>query len=76
MQTMLNAIKACDTLMSEGSISEYIPAYAELTYVFNAGLTVRIADHGNGLYQATLNGFIALEPATPDALIAYLVNLD
>ena len=76
MKTMLNAIKANDTLMSEGSISEYLPGYAEMTYVFNAGLTVRIADHGSGMYQATLNGFITLDPASPDALVAYLVNLD
>lgn len=76
MQTMLNAIKSNVTLMSEGSITEYLPVYAELTYVFNAGLTVRIADHGNGKFQATLNGIISLEPATPDALVAYLVNLD
>ena len=76
MQTMLNAINTNDTLMSEGSISEYLPAYAELTYVFNAGLSVRIADHGNGKFQATLNGFITLEPATPVALVTYLINLD
>lgn len=76
MQTMLNAIKSNDTLMSEGSITEYLPVYAEMTYVFNAGLSVRIADHGNGKFQATLNGIITLEPATPDALVAYLVNLD
>lgn len=73
---MLNAINANDTLMSEGSITEYLPAYAEMTYVFDAGLSVRIADHGNGKFQATLDGIITLEPATPDALITYLVNLD
>ena len=76
MQTMLNTIKSNDTLMAEGSITEYLPVYAEMTYVFNAGLTVRIADHGDGKFQATLNGVIALEPASPDALVAYLVNLD
>lgn len=76
MLPMLNAIKANDTLMSEGSITEYLPAYAELTYVFDAGLSVRIADHGNGKFQATLNGIITLEPATPDALVTYLINLD
>lgn len=76
MQTMLNAIKSNDTLMSEGSITEYLPVYAELTYVFNAGLSVRIADHGNGKFQATLNGIISLEPATPEAIVDYLANLD
>lgn len=76
MQTMLNAIKSNDTLMSEGSISEYLPTYAEMTYVFNAGLSVRIAEDEDGKFQATLNGVITLEPASPDALVAYLVNLD
>lgn len=76
MQTMLNAIKASDTLMSEGSISEYLPHYAEMTYSFDAGLAVRIADHGNGLFQATFSGFYSLEPATPEALVQYLTNLD
>lgn len=76
MQIMLDAIKSNDTLMSEGSISEYLPVYAEVTYVFDAGLSVRIADHGNGRFQATLNGVITLEPASPDALVAYLANLD
>ena len=76
MQTMLDAIKSNATLMSEGSISEYLPQYAEMTYVFNAGLSVRIADHGNGKFQATLDGVITLEPAAPDTLTTYLANLD
>lgn len=76
MQSMRDAIKSDDTLMSEGSITEYLPAYAELTYRFNDGLTVRIADHGNGKFQATLDGFFALEPVSADALVEYLANLD
>ena len=75
MRELLSAIKANDTLTSVGSVSEYLPAYAELTYTFKEGLTARIADHGNGSYQMTLGGFYHVEPATADRVVAYLASI-
>lgn len=75
MNELLSAIESSDTLMREGSVTEFLPRYAELTYRFNAGLTARIAGHGNGMYQMTLDGFYHIEPGTADQVIAYLENI-
>lgn len=76
MNTLLSAIKSSDILMREGTVSEYLPQYAEMTYRFNAGLTVRVSHHGDDKFQATLNGFYHLEPCTVSELIEYLETLD
>ena len=72
MDTMRDAINASETLTMAGAITEYLPAYAVLVFTFREGLTVQIAGHPNGMYQATLDGFYALEPAPADAIVAYL----
>lgn len=76
MDTLLSAIKSSVTLMSEGSVSEYLPQYAELTYRFHAGLTVRVAHHGGDKFQATLDKCYYLEPCTALELVEYLESLD
>lgn len=75
MRELLSAIKANDTLSTVGTVTEYLPDYAELTYTFNEGLTARIAEHGNGKFQMTLDGFYHLEPANADRVVAYLASL-
>lgn len=75
MNELLSAIKANESLSAVGTVTEYLPHYAELTYVFHEGLSARIADHGNGMYQMTLDGFYHIEPGTADQVIAYLKNI-
>ena len=69
--TLRDAITASN-LPHVSTITEFLPAYEELTLTFAEGLTVRIASHGNGTYQATLDGFLHWEPLTAHALIARL----
>lgn len=76
MDTLLSVIKSSDILMREGTITEYLPQYAELTYRFYAGLTVRVSHHGGDEFQATLNECYYLESCTASELIEYLVSLD
>lgn len=75
MNELLSALKASDTLSGVGTVTEYLPVYSEMTYTFNAGLSARIADHGNGKYQMTLGGVYNMEPGTPDQIVAYLESL-
>lgn len=75
MQNLINAINASETLSAEGTVSEYLPQYAELTYQFSAGLTVRVAHHGGDKFQATLNGCYYLEQCTAPELLEYLESL-
>ena len=75
MHELLSAIKANETLSSAGNVTEFLPNYAELTYTFNEGLTARIADHGNGRFQMTFNGFYHLEPTSVDRVVAYLASI-
>lgn len=75
MRELLSTIKANETLSTVGTVTEYLPNYAELTFTFNEGLTARIADHGNGMYQMTLDGFYHMEPGTADQVVAYLESV-
>ena len=73
---MRDALMSRPALSDAGTITEYLPAYEELTYRFHEGLNARIASHGNGLYQMTLAGFWHLEPGTVGQVIEYLANVD
>ena len=75
MYELLSAIRANDTLSAVGTVSEFLPNYAELTYTFNEGLSARIADHGNGKYQMTLDSFYHMEPGTVDQVVSYLASI-
>lgn len=75
MRELLSAIKASEGLTAAGTVTEYLPNYAELTFTFKEGLTARIADHGNGKFQMTLDGFYHLEPASADRVVAYLASI-
>ena len=76
LKKLATALKNNDTLSKAGTISEYLPAYGELTYQFHAALTARIACHGNGKYQMTLDGFYHLEPGTIDQIVTYLASVE
>ena len=76
LKDLATALRGNDTLRAHGTISEYLPAYGELTYQFNAGLSARIASHGNSNYQMTLGGFYHMEPGTIDQIVNYLTSID
>lgn len=73
---MRNALQGNATLTDAGKVTEYLPHLGFLAYTFSEGLRVGIADHGNGTFQATLDGMYTLDPAPLDKLIDYLATLD
>lgn len=75
LATLRTAILSSATLREHGSITEYLPVYAELTYRFHAGLTARIACHGDGNYQMTFDGFLYARPATADQVVRHLASI-
>ena len=75
LATLRTAILANSTLTVHGTITEYLPAYAELTYQFHEGLTARIACHGNGKYQITFDGFLYSMPATAEQVVRTLTRI-
>ena len=72
---MRDALTSHPALSHAGKVTEYLPHLAFLAFTFDEGLSVRIADHGNGAFQATLDGFYTLEPAPLDALVKYLATV-
>lgn len=75
MQTLRDAINSNDTLKSVGTVTEYLPHYAEMTYTFTEGLSARIADHGNGMFQMTLDGWLDMQPGTVAQVITKLESI-
>lgn len=72
---MRDTLTSHPALSNAGKVTEYLPHLAFIAFTFDEGLSVRIADHGNGSFQATLEGFYALEPAPLDALVDYLATI-
>lgn len=74
IRDMKAAIMA-STLPRIGEIKEFLPVLEIMTFTFNEGLSVEIAAHANGLFQARLNGMYSLEPTTAERLVAYLESI-
>lgn len=75
LSTIRDAINASSTLTTAGTITEYLPAYGELSFAFMEGLTARIADHGSGIYQVTLDGFYHFAPGSADQVVNLLEGI-
>lgn len=73
---MYEAITGSETLMNDGSVTEYLPAYEELTYQFREGLTAQIAHHGEGKFLTIFDGVATLEVSVAADLVSYLENLE
>lgn len=74
IRDMKAAIMA-STLPLIGEIEEFLPVMEIMTFTFDEGLTVEIAAHANGLFQARFDGLYYLEPTTASRLVAYLENI-
>ena len=74
IRDMKAAIMA-STLPHVGEVEEFLPALEVMTFTFNEGLTVEIAAHANGLFQARFDSLYYLEPTTASRLVAYLENI-
>lgn len=72
---MRDTLTSHTALSSAGKVTEFLPHLAFLAFTFHEGLSVHIADHGNGTFQATLDGAYTLEPAPLDALVDYLASV-
>lgn len=73
---MRMAITGSETLMNAGSVTEYLPAYEELTYQFHEGLLVQIAHHGGEKFLTILNGVVTLEVTSAANIVSYLEELE